>query len=213
MRKLLTSSALALSLAAPSLAAAEGLSFSAGATLTSRYMADGIEQTSGAAFQPWIEAEINGFYAGVWASNVSKAITGSSTEIDVYFGFRNEVGKFSYDIGYARYLYRGPSVDCCGQIILSMGVAATDQLNLGAKIAYDPKAKSTNTSVSVGYSFTDKFSAEAVYGSISKGGHDYWSIGASYALNDQVSLGLTWHDTTISKGRIVASMDFSFSLR
>lgn len=213
MRRFLATSALAALIAVPAAVQAQELSVSAGATITSRYMASGIEQSDGFALQPWIEAEVNGFYAGVWASNVSRAITGSSTEIDLYFGYRNSVGNFSYDIGYARYLYRGPSVNCCGEIILAMGVDVTEKANLGARIAYDPKAKVTNASLNGAYGFTDKFAMDATIGKVNKGGQRYWSVGASYAVSDNVSLGLAWHDTNVTKGRLVASMDFSFSIR
>ncbi|MDO9524670.1 MAG: TorF family putative porin [Gemmobacter sp.] len=213
MRHLLASSALALTVAVPSLSAAQDVSVSAGFTLTSRYIASGIEQTKGAAFQPYVEAEINGFYAGIWASNVSKALLGSSSEVDLYAGYRNEVGKFSYDIGYARYLYRGPSVNCCGEIILSLGYAVTDTFNVGATVKHDPSASITNTSISMDFSPVDKITLAAAAGEISKGGHSYWSVGGSYALTDNTSLDLTWHDTNITKGLVVASVSMDFSLR
>jgi uncharacterized protein (TIGR02001 family) len=213
MRKFLASTALVAALGAPSFAAAEGLSFSAGATLTSRYMANGIAQTTGAAFQPWVEGEVNGFYFGAWLSNTAKSIVGSSSEIDLYFGYRNEVGKFSYDVGYARYFYQNPRVDCCGEIIVNLGYAPTDALSLGVRVAHDPKAKVTNTSVSAGYAINDKISLEAKYGKLNKGGHKYWSVGGSYALNDSLGLGVAYHDTSITKGRAVVSLDYSFSFR
>ena len=102
MRSALVSTALALGLAIPTFASAEGLSVSYGATLTSRYLANGIKQTTGAAFQPWVEAEIQGFFFGTWASNTDAAITGSDWEVDLYAGYRNEVGAFNYDLSYAR---------------------------------------------------------------------------------------------------------------
>lgn len=214
MRKFLTSTAFAAAaLAAPSLAAAQGLSFSGGVTLTSEYVANGIKQSDGPAFQPWIEGEINGFYFGAWMSNVDRVITGSSSEIDLYFGYRNEVGKFSYDIGYARYFYQNPRVNCCGEIIGNFGYAVTDALSLGLRVAHDPTAKVTNTSVSMGYAVNDKLSLEAKYGKINKGGQKYWSVGGSYAINDSFGVGLAYHDTSISKGLAVLSLDYSFSFR
>lgn len=213
MRKFLASTALVAALAAPTFAAAEGLSFSAGATLTSHYLANGIKQTSGVAFQPWVEGEVNGFYFGAWLSNTSKAIVGSSSEIDLYFGYRSEIGKFSYDVGYARYFYQNPRVDCCGEIIVNLGFAATDALSLGVRVAHDPKAKVTNSSLSAGYALSDKFSLEAKYGKINKGGHKYWSVGGSYAINDSFGIGLAYHDTSITKGVAVLSLDYSFSFR
>ncbi|MFN4172897.1 MAG: TorF family putative porin [Pseudorhodobacter sp.] len=213
MRRFLASTALLALLPMSGAVQAQEISVSAGATLTSRYMSSGIEHSDGFALQPWVEAEVNGFYAGVWASNVSKTLIGSSAEIDLYVGYRNEVGKFSYDLGYARYFYRSPNVDCCGEVYLEMGYAVTDQLSLGGKVAYDPKAKVTNTSLNAAFSFTDQLSVDARIGKLSKGGHRYWQVGGSYAVNDNVSLGLAWHDTNISKGRLVASMDFSFAIR
>src|SRR5690606_13063599 len=148
---LLSTSALLIALAAPSFVAAEGLTFSGGATLTSRYVSDGIRQSNGLAFQPWIEGEVNGFYFGAWASNVSKTLLGQSSEIDLYLGYRNEVGQFSYDIGYAHYFYRGPKEDCCGEIILALGYAPVEPLNLGMELKYDPDAKVTNASLNGEY--------------------------------------------------------------
>lgn len=218
MRKFLASSALAAVLAAPTFAAAQELTFSGGVTLASRYVADGIEQTTGAAIQPWIEGEINGFYFGAWMSNTAKSIVGSSSEIDLYFGYRGEVGMFSYDIGYARYLYQNPKFDCCGDVILALGVAPTDQLSFGAKIKHNPSTasnptKATNLSLSADYAFNDKFSMGAVYGKVTKGGMKYWSVGGSYAITDNVGIGLTYHDTSVSKGLAVLTLDYGFSFR
>jgi uncharacterized protein (TIGR02001 family) len=213
MRTFLTTSALLLSLAAPSLVAAEGLTFSGGATLTSRYVSNGLRQSDGLAFQPWVEGEVNGFYFGAWASNVSKDLLGQSSEVDLYFGYRNEVGKFNYDLGYAHYFYRGPKEDCCGEIILAMGYAATEQLGLGLELAYDPDAKVTNASVNAAYAVNDKISLAAELGKINKGGQRYWSVGGSYAINDALGASLTYHDSNIDKGTAVLALDYSFSFR
>ena len=213
MRLFLATSALALAAALPGAAAAQQLSFSGGATLTSEYVASGKKQSDGPAFQPWIEGEINGFYFGAWMSNVDKTILGGDTiETDLYFGYRNEVGKFSYDLGYARYFYNN-SGNCCGEVILNLGYGLTDALSMGVRVAHDPSAKVTNTSLSAGYAFSDKFSMEAKYGKINKGGHKYWSVGGSYAINDSFGIGLAYHDTNVSKGLAVLSLDYSFSFR
>ena len=81
MRSIFATSAVVIGLGLPGVTMAQELSLSAGATLTSRYVFNGIEQTTGAAFQPWAEAEYEGFYAGVWASNTARSIVGSSVEI------------------------------------------------------------------------------------------------------------------------------------
>ena len=212
MRSLFATSALALAIALPTFAAAQDLSVSAGATLTSEYLANGIKQSDGVALQPWIEAEIQGFYFGMWASNTSSAIVGSDMEVDLYAGYRNEVGKFSYDLSYARYFYRSPSVNCCGEVILSMGVAATDALSLGVRFAHDPVADVTNSRLTLDYAVNDKIGISAAAGTISNA-HDYWSVGGSYAISDNVSLSASWNDTSITKGLAVVALDVSFNLR
>jgi len=215
MKSLLKSTALATLLVVPAVASAQEVTLSYGATLTSRYLASGIAQTTGAAFQPWLEVDYNGFYAGVWASNTASAVTGSDYEIDLYAGYRNEVGMFSYDVGYARYFYTSPSVNCCGEFILSLGVVPTDKLSLGVTLKHDPSsttnaADAVNSSINVGYAFTDTFSMSAEYGSISKGGHEYYSVGASYALTDTFAISASWNDTSITKDLVVVSLDVSF---
>ena len=147
MRSIFATSAVVIGLGLPGVTMAQELSLSAGATLTSRYVFNGIEQTTGAAFQPWAEAEYEGFYAGVWASNTARSIVGSSVEVDLYLGYRNEVGKFNYDLGYTRYYYRNPSNDCCGEVILSLGYSVLDPLDVGLRFALIQASRSTTHSM------------------------------------------------------------------
>ena len=213
MRKLIASSALALAVAAPSLAAAEGLSFSAGATLATHAVFDGVKATDGLAFQPWVEGEINGFYFGVWASNLSRALTGSKYEVDLYFGYRAESGPFSYDIGYARYTFHSPSAPSSGQFIVNLGYAANEQFDVSVRAAYDPDADNVNLSGSAAFKITDKFALDATVGGISKTGHRYGAIGGTYTVNDSLSLGLHYHDTNTAPGFLTATADYAFSFR
>lgn len=210
MKNVIKSLAFSLALAVPSMSAAQELSFSAGATLTSEYVANGMKQSNGPAFQPWVEVEYSGFYAGLWASNTAAAITGSDYEIDVYAGYRNDVGPFSYDIGYAHYFYTSPSVNCCGEFILSMGYVASDTVGLGLRFAVDPKTKVLNSRLTADFAVTEEVTLSAAVGKISKGGQTYGSIGASYAVNDNVAISAAWHDTNMSKGLAVVSFDVSF---
>lgn len=213
MRHFIVAIAMAAGIALPCHANAQELSVSAGATLTSRYLFNGIEQTTGAAFQPWVDIEYAGFYLGLWASNTSTSIVGSSKEVDVLVGYRNEIGKFSYDLGYARYYYLDPKVDCCGEVILTLGFQATDALGLGLSVSRDPVADYYDTEATIDYALTDRIGFSASYGTVSNGGQEYWSMGGSYAINDAVSLGGWWTDTDVSDGLFVVSLDTSFSLR
>jgi opacity protein-like surface antigen len=54
----------------------------------------------------------------------------------------------------------------------------------------------------------------ARYGTISNGGHQYWTAGASYAVNDMVSFGLAYHGTTLpapDNSRIIGTLSIAFS--
>ncbi|MGR3509103.1 MAG: TorF family putative porin [Sulfitobacter sp.] len=213
MRRYTQASALAITLLIPTFATAQDVSVSAGATLTSRYLFNGLEQSTGAALQPWLEAEYQGFYAGIWASNTARSLVGSSAEVDLYLGYRNAVGQFSYDLGYTRYYYRNPNVDCCGEVILALGYTPAEPLELGLRFAHDPVADYVNTRISLDYAINDKIGISTNYGTISKGGHDYWKVGGSYAISDNFGVDVAWEDTNISDGLIVVSLNTSFNLR
>jgi uncharacterized protein (TIGR02001 family) len=201
-------------LAAPSVAAAQAVTFSFGASVVSEYEANGLRQSDGVAFQPYVEAEINGFYAGIWASNVSEAIIGAgdTLEYDLYAGYRNAVGAFSYDVQYAHYFYNGSGA-CCGEVILSLAYDVTPQFNLGTRFGWDPNTGTVNSRLFGSYAVTDQLSVNARFGTISNGGHNYWSIGGSYAVNDTVSLGVAYHGTNLPSpddSLFVVSISFAF---
>ncbi|MFN6979005.1 MAG: TorF family putative porin, partial [Gemmobacter sp.] len=112
----LAAAVLALAAAFPVSGRAEGVTLTFGATIASEYESNGLRQSNGIAFQPSVEAEYRGFYAGIWASNVDQAIIGpgDTFEYDLYAGYRNTVGAFSYDLSYAHYFYNGSGA-CCGE--------------------------------------------------------------------------------------------------
>jgi uncharacterized protein (TIGR02001 family) len=194
-------------------AMAQEFSITAGATLTSRYLANGIPQSDGPAFQPYIEAELEGFYAGLWASNVSRKLTGARGEVNVGIGYRNEVGMLSYDIGYTRFLYTGPSSNCCGEAHFALGVSPSDAFTVEGRIAYDPQAKVSNLSLSAMLSVTDDISVMGTVGRVSRGGPRYAELGLSYAFNDNMSVTLSGHRATSERFKAVLSFDYSFNLR
>lgn len=111
MKKSLIALALVSAFAAPVIAEeASPLSFNVG--VVSDYLFRGISQTHGKpAVQAGVDyAHSSGLYIGAWASSISwvKDWTGSgSVEIDVYGGYKNTVGDFSYDVGYITYNYPG----------------------------------------------------------------------------------------------------------
>ncbi|NUB44376.1 hypothetical protein GEU84_008275 [Fertoebacter nigrum] len=204
---------LTLSLAAlPGLVAAQEISVYAGFALTSEYVSSGLKQSDGPALQPYVEAEINGFYAGIWASNTDSTLVGAKSEVDLYFGYRNTVGALSYDLGYARYFYFSPDDDCCGEFTLALDYALGDVASVGLYVSHDPEANSLSPVARFDYYASDAISLATTYGR-SDGSHNYWTAGGSYALSDTTALDLTWHDSNIDEGIAVLSLSMDFSLR
>lgn len=117
MNKKLITLAVAGTLAAPMLAIAEDSphSFSSNVSLASEYIYRGIEQTNGKpAIQGGFDyAHSSGFYAGVWASNISWLSDGNATvsapvEIDVYGGYKGSfTDDLGFDVGVLTYNYPG----------------------------------------------------------------------------------------------------------
>lgn len=98
-------------------ALAEDSPFSANVSLVSDYLFRGMSQTgTKPALQGGFDyAHSSGFYAGVWASNISwisdfsaGAVSNASVELDTYLGFSNSFADdFTYDVGFLRYNYPG----------------------------------------------------------------------------------------------------------
>ncbi len=203
----------ALCLFGPGQATAQDFSITTGATLTSRYIYNGLPLSNAPAFQPFVELEASGVYAGLWASNTSLALTGARGELNLYLGYRNELGQLSYDVGYTRFITLAPRDNCCGEAHMELGYAFSDMFSTGARLAYDPSSKTLNSSAMLGVAPIENLSLDATLGNINRGGHRYWSAGGSYAFGDGVSASAAWHDTNIDKGRAVFSLDYSFNIR
>ncbi len=114
MRKTILSAAIIGAFSLPAIAEdappASPLSFNVG--VVSDYLFRGVSQTHGRpALQGGIDyAHPSGFYVGAWGSYITwvKDFLGSGrTEVDVYGGYKNTVGDFSYDVGYITYNYPG----------------------------------------------------------------------------------------------------------
>jgi uncharacterized protein (TIGR02001 family) len=193
-------------------ALAQNLSVSGGLALTSDYVSSGISQTGGDhALQAYVEMETAaGIYAGIWGSNVDFG-DADKVEIDLYFGYRNELASgISYDLGYARYFY-DDSGNCCGEIILSMGVPLGNVASLTPYIALDPENEGLNTSVAVDVAVNDQIGLMAKIGKV-KDGQEYYQLGGSYALTDATAMDLSWHDTDIDDGTLVFTLSYDFSI-
>lgn len=113
MKKRLIATATLASMFCAGTASAQASPLSANIGLVSDYAFRGISQTDQRpALQGGFDyAHDSGFYAGLWASNVSwlqdLGAKKSSLEIDVYAGYAGEIGAIGYDVGLLQYYYPG----------------------------------------------------------------------------------------------------------
>jgi len=195
-------------------AAAEGITVTGGVTLTSDYVDRSLSFSAhGPAIQPYIEAELNGFHAGVWGSNVDFGAGGTDTfEVDYYLGYRRETaGGLSYDLNYARLTFNDTG-DCCGEFNLELGYPLGDKVGSVAVFAYDPVANTLATAIGGSYAFNDSFSVSGKYGYDEAFAHNYWDVGASYALNDVTAIAGRYFVTADTPALIAAGVSFDFNL-
>jgi uncharacterized protein (TIGR02001 family) len=165
-------------------------SLSANVGLYSDYVFRGISQTGGEpAIQGGLDySHASGFYLGTWASNVGwledfQGYQSGNVEIDVYGGFRGDIGQtgLTFDVGGIQYMYPGTN-------------------NSGAN-----DADTTEVYAALGWKwFTVKYSyyvSDEVFGfgNLTPGntgdaqGSDYLSISASVPVGETgLTLGASW---------------------
>ena len=167
-------------------------------------------------------------YVGVWASNVSfPGDEDTNAEIDVYGGFRPQVGGFTFDIGAIGYLYTNqPNGADYDYLELKVGASRTyGELTLGALAFYSPdyfgasEDEATYVEVNAAYAISDRLTASAGLGrQYLSSDFDYttWNAGATFALTDRFGLDVRYHDTDehefgeIYDSRLVASLKATF---
>lgn len=151
----------------------------------------------------------NGFYAGLWGSNIDFGST-SSVEVDLYAGFASEIGAtgLSYDVGVLRYMYPSEGdinwteyYASLSYSFLTAFVGNTTEYGGGDETA-------TYYNLSTGYDFADSgvSLAAAVGRYIIDGSDNYtdWSLSASKEL---VGLGfdLSYIDTNVDNDKLADS--------
>lgn len=179
-----------------------------GVDLTSDYISRGYTQTDhNPAVQPWVELDYGIFYAGYWGSNTDLSTIGGNWEHDLSIGVRPEVGPFSFDFGYVRYLY--DTGDCCGELYALASVNPVDPLTLGAAVYYDPDAASTYVESNASFDLPHDISVSAAVGSWD--GEFSWNAGASWSPLDWLSADLRYYGGP-EANRVVFTLSVESSL-
>jgi len=214
-------SALCLSIAVPTFSAHaqeqdNGLDASANVGFVSDYAFRGISQSDeGIALQGGFDVEHDiGLYAGVWGSNIDfNTDDNADIEVDLYAGYSNSVGKFSYDVGAIYYAY--PGADTARdydfyEIALAAGYDF-DVAEVTASINYSPDyfnesgdaqyyALSASAPLPREFSLSAHVGRQDIDDNDTFGVPDYtdWSIGVGYAI-EGFDLSLTYVDTDLDE--------------
>jgi uncharacterized protein (TIGR02001 family) len=84
-----------------------GFDISATVTGVSDYRFRGVSESGlDPALQGSVDVSFHGFYAGAWASSISR-FAGTHAELDLYAGYTGNAGPLAYDFGVIAYLYPG----------------------------------------------------------------------------------------------------------
>ena len=98
---------------------------SANVSFASDYIWRGMTQTDGTAISGGFDfAAENGFYAGIWGSNVNFNDEGTGSELDYYFGYSFDLNALSVDLGYVAFDYpKNKSNLDFEELVINLGMA------------------------------------------------------------------------------------------
>lgn len=170
----------AVSAMAMGVAPAATAEVAASATISSSYLWRGFDLGSGT---PALSADLvyseGGFYGGLW---LSSGDTANGTEYDFFLGYGGSVGDFTYDIGYATYVYPTGSSD-----IDKPGELAEYIYSVG----YGPVSLTVFDDVDTNYSYTtvgyDVGDFSLMYGAHENGSNEQENFDITYSYSDSVS--------------------------
>lgn len=161
--------------------AASALEISGNVALTTDYVWRGMSQTDGSpAIQGGFDVSYdNGYYAGVWGSNVDFD-GGESMELDLYAGWAGEVAGVGVDLGVLHYAYPTSNTELDFTEVyvgLSYGPASLTQyfgVDLGSDDIGDYRAGNyTDLGLDLGEYSGIAFAAHVGYYDL-QSGNDYW---------------------------------------
>lgn len=190
IRAILAAAAL---LASP--ATAQDLIVYGGAELEFTFDESGSGSGTSTDLSGYVEAELNGFYAGIWALTTNDDL---AQEFDLYLGYRNELASgLSYDVNYTRYFYPNDGGNCCGELGLSLGMPLGDQLSASLDMYYDPDAEIGSAYLGAAFAATDALEVSANFGTYQVDGasnEQEWDLGATYYLGEETAVDLRYYD-------------------
>ncbi|WP_426036623.1 TorF family putative porin [Cypionkella sp. TWP1-2-1b2] len=199
-----------IALFVPSTVLAEDLSFGGGVTVTSNYLSDGLSETGNSpAIQPYFELTKNGFYAGVWATNLKDDV-GNRAELDLALGYRCEIGAgLVYDLGYTQHFYDKTHA-ASSELAVSLGVPVSDRLSVSGEVSYDLAEKTFGESLGAEFVLADAWTLHADVGRADPSASVNWGAGVGYALDDRITLDFQVQDTASTSPLVALSVNYPF---
>ncbi|GAB4260330.1 MAG: hypothetical protein Kow0013_03820 [Pararhodobacter sp.] len=188
---------------------ASAYELSYGGTLTSNYISRGFTQTNhGVALQPWVEIGQDGFYGGIWMSNVT--LGPDDLEVDLYGGYRWDVENTSFDIGYARYIYDSTG-DAGGEFyfLAEHALGETAALSLGVYVGHSGGLSITDAHFGFSNQIYQNLTGSMNIG-VASGGVLYGDVGVTYDFNDNISIDGRYYARANGIGRFVAAVSVSY---
>lgn len=168
-------------------------------------------------------AHRSGMYLGVWGTNVSDAaLNNASGEIDIYGGYTNKIGDFSYDVGFLQFLFPGGEINGTNEkyntLELYAGVTwsflnvkysrtMTDYFGFNDKsfgLGHGDSKGSDYIEVNLSHQFMPGWTVVAHFGRQSvKNYSDYdftdWKLGLTKDFDRGWQIGLAWLNTNADR--------------
>lgn len=201
MRSLLIFGALVAATAAPALA--QEVTVTGNVAMVSDYQWRNVTQSNkDATIQGGLDLTLsNGFYAGTWGSGVDfNDADDTNLEIDLYGGYRFDLGGVAADVGFIYYAYPdAEDADYNFYEVYGKLSKTWEAFTLGGSLNYDPDNENLYADVTGTFALTDALSISANYGTWLEGLGEYsgWNFGGTYSVGG-VALGLRYHDNDIS---------------
>lgn len=203
MKKLSLAAILAITtIGSISLVQADDLEISGNIGATSNYVWRGMTQTNDkSSVNGGVDLGYNGFYVGTWASNVD-FLDETNYELDIYAGYSNLIGDFSYDVSYIKYLFPGsnPSSNS-DEATIALGYDI-NALSLGVSYAFSTYVenngvKNDYTELTASYDF-EILSLDTSFG-------DYENTGSNYTVG--ISKSFELEGNSLDLALVYASFD------
>ncbi|WP_372884752.1 hypothetical protein [Shimia sp.] len=155
---------------------------------------------SGNTFEAYIGAELNGFYAEAWMGSLSDPVDDFEFELSAGYG-ADLNDSLSYAL-WATGFYLNNSGYQNYELAAGLYYAASDSLELGTELAWDPATDDLNKAVLFSWGASDRITVEGELGHSDANSETYWELAALYDLGKGFGTGLLYEDTNTGAGQV-----------